>query len=81
MIGIHKRRFIDWCNSNPDLLIIVIGAIILFASDQLVNLFDFNPEWQGVEFWALLIGVITISVGVSSLICYRILLKGHYFFT
>jgi len=81
MIWIHKRRFTDWCNNNLDLLIIATGIIILFTADQLVNSLDFNSGWQGIEFWALLIGVVTISVGVSALICYRILLKGHYFFT
>jgi len=81
MIRVHKPRFADWCNNNLDILVIITGIIILFAADQLVNTFDLNPGWQGIEFWTFLIGVVTTSVGVSALICYRVLLKEHNFFT
>jgi hypothetical protein len=78
MIGIHKKRLAEWCNNNLDLLVIAIGIIILLVANQLVNVL--NTRWQEAGFWTFFIGVVTISVGVSALICYRILLRWHNFF-
>jgi hypothetical protein len=75
MIGIHKKRLAEWCNNNLDLLVIVTGITILFVANQLVNVL--NTRWLDAGFWAFFIGTITVSVGVSALICYRILLRWH----
>ncbi len=80
MIGVHKRRLVDWCSNKIDLLIIVVGAVILFSASQLGGSLNLNTASQGIGFWALLIGVVILSVGMSALICYRVLLKWHGFF-
>lgn len=80
MMGIHKRRLAEWCNNNLDLLVILTGIIILFIANQLVNVLNLNTRWQYAGFWTFFIGVITVSVGMSALICYRILLRWHNFF-
>jgi hypothetical protein len=81
MIWIHKKRLFEWCNSNLDLLIIVTGMVILSVARQLVDALDLDTRWQNAEFWIFLTGVIIVSVGASALICYRILLKWHSFFS
>lgn len=80
MIGIHKGRLADWCNNNIDFLIIIVGAVILLSTRQFGYNISPATAWQDIGFWALLIGVITLSVGAAALICYRVLLKWHGFF-
>jgi hypothetical protein len=80
MIGIHKGKLADWCNNNKDLLIIAAGVGILFYTNQFGNRPNLDVMWQDSSFWLLLSGVITLSVGTSALICYRVLLKWHGFF-
>lgn len=81
MIEIHKGRLAKWCNKNLDLLIIAVGAAILFSANQFVGHLNLDDMWQNIGFWAVLIGVVMLSVGMSALICYRILLKWHGFFS
>lgn len=81
MIGIPKGRLADWCNHNLDFLIILVGAVILFSTNQLGYSLGLDTTWQDTGFWTLLIGVVTLSVGTSALICYRVLLKWHDFFS
>lgn len=80
MIGIHKGKLVDWCNNNIDLLIIAAGAAILFSTNQFGNRLNLDGRWQDSAFWILLSGVITLSIGTSAFICYRVLLKWHGFF-
>lgn len=80
MIGILKGKLSDWCNNNIDLLIIAAGVAILFSANQFGSRFNLEEMWQDSSSWALLSGVITLSVGTSALICYRVLLKWHGFF-
>ena len=81
MIGIHKGRLADWCSNKIDLLIIVVGVVILFSASQLGVTLNLNTASQDIGFWTLLIGVVILSVGMSALICYRVLLKWHGFFS
>lgn len=75
MIEIHKGRLADWCNNNIDFLIIIVGVLILLSTNQFGYSLSLGTAWQDTGFWALLIGVVTLSVGTSALICYRVLLK------
>jgi hypothetical protein len=77
MIGIHKGTLANWCNNNVDLLIVAAGAVILFSANRFEEHLNVNSTWQDIGFWALLIGVVTLSSGTSALICYRIILKWH----
>jgi hypothetical protein len=80
MIGIHKESLADWCNKNIDLLIIVVGVAIVFSTKEFGLQLNLNETSQNLAFWTLLIGVVTLSVGTSALICYRVLLRWHGYF-
>lgn len=80
MIWVHKERLANWCNKNIDFLIIVLGAVILLSTNQFGYNIGGYTAWQDIGFWALLIGVVTLSIGTSAFICYRVLLKWHGFF-
>lgn len=80
MIGVQKERIANWCNHNIDLLIVTSGALILGyieIFDSYLNL-TIAPDYG---FWALLLGVVTLSIGIAALICYRVLLRWHSFFS
>jgi hypothetical protein len=80
MIGIHKGRLANWCSNNIDFLIITVGVLILLSTNQFGYNLSLDTVWQDIGFWALLIGAVTLSVGTSALICYRVLLKWRGFF-
>ena len=80
MIGVQRGKLANWCNHNIDLLIIACGALILAYIEILGNYPSLSPS-PDYGFWALLLGVVMLSVGIAALICYRILLRWHSFFS
>ena len=78
MIGIQKKRLANWCNHNTDLLIISCGATVLAYKEILNEYLNLVPN-SNYGFWVLLSGVIISSIGISALVCYRVLLKYHGF--
>ncbi|HKU32653.1 MAG TPA: hypothetical protein VJR22_02245 [Candidatus Nitrosotalea sp.] len=79
MIGIQKKRLADWCNHNTDLLIISCGVLVLAYIEILDRYLNLVPN-SDYGFWILLSGVIISSIGMSALVCYRVLLRWHGFF-
>ncbi len=79
MIGIQRERLANWCNHNIDLLIVACGAVILTYVELIGDYMNIIPNLN-YGFLILLAGVIMLSIGVSALICYRILLRWHGFF-
>lgn len=80
MIGVQKGRLANWCNHNIDLLIVACGALILAYVEILDGYLNLVPS-SDYGFWILLFGVITLSIGIASLICYRVLLRWQGFFS
>lgn len=80
MIGVQRGRVVNWCTHNIDFLIVTLGAIILACLELFDNYLQINLT-SDYGFWALLLGVITLSVGISAIICYRVLLRWHGFFS
>ncbi len=79
MIGIQKGKLANWCNHNTDLLIITCGALIIAYVETIDGHLNFTPN-SYYGFLIILLGVVTLSVGIAALICYRILLRLPGFF-
>ncbi len=80
MIGIQKKRLAKWCNHNTDLLICSCGVIVLAYKEVFNGYLNQVPN-PNYGFWILLSGVIISSIGISALVCYRVLLRDHGFFS
>ncbi len=80
MIGVQRGRLADWCNHNIDLLIIAVGVLIIAYIEASNNYLNLVPSLD-YGFWMLLVGVVMLSIGIATLICYRVLLRGHSFFS
>ncbi|HJU14631.1 MAG TPA: hypothetical protein VJ792_09275 [Candidatus Nitrosotalea sp.] len=80
MIGVQRGRLANWCNHNVDFLIIASGALIL-AFVEVLGTYTNPSTSPDYGFWALLAGVVMLSIGIAALVCYRILLRLRGFFS
>ncbi|GEM_PF-2391990 len=80
MIGVQRGKLANWCNHNIDLLIITCGVLILAYIETMDSYLNLVPD-PGYGFWVLLLGVVLLSIGLAALICYRVLLRRHSFFS
>ena len=80
MIGIQRKRLASWLTNNIDLFITLIGIAVVLAAKQLGDYhIGLDNLSANVEFWLLFLGIVVLSIGITSLICYRILLKWDKF--
>ena len=80
MIGIQRKKVSDWITNNIDLTITLSGITIVLAVKQVsdYHIVLENPSLN-IEFWGLFFGVVMSSIGIASLVCYRVLFKWNKF--
>ncbi len=76
MIGVQRERLASWCNHNADLLVIACGALTLAYVETLATVTNPYPNID-LGFWGLFFGVVMLSIGISALVCYRVILRLH----
>jgi hypothetical protein len=80
MIGTQRKRLANWFTHNIDFSITLSGITVVIAAKQLGN---YNMELDSlsanVRFWLLFFGIEVLSIGIASLVCYRILLRQNKF--
>jgi len=80
MVGIQRKRVVDWFSNNIDLFIILSGIVVVLVAklleDYKIGLDNISAN---VGFWLLFLGIVMLSIGIASLICYRIILKWNKF--
>lgn len=76
MIGIQRKKLANWLTRNIDLTITLAGVTVIIAEKQFE---DYRIRLESIptniEFWTLFFGVVVLSIGITSVICYRIILK------
>lgn len=80
MIGIQRKRLADWFTNKIDFVVTLTGITVILVVKQMGYYHTIIDNLStSVEFWLLFMGVIVLSIGIASVVCYRILFKWSKF--